>query len=107
MEMPTHSTSKAPRCRPGFTLVELMVVVAIIGVVVTLAATATFQVIARQRVANTELTIQKVNDALKAHWRAVIDQAKSEPIPDTILPGLIAMAGNDPIRARLIWIKLR
>src|SRR5439155_13957278 len=74
-----------------------------------------------QKAANTELTIQKLNDAFKAQWRAVIDQATIEPIPDNILygdrnmQGLLAMASNpinpgDPDamhRARVIWIKLR
>jgi hypothetical protein len=98
--------------------VELMVVIAIIGVVVTLAASATMQLVARQKSANTELTIQKVNEALKAHWRAVIDQARNEKIPDKYLygdatmQGLLAMAGSpndaDAVeRARIIWIKLR
>jgi prepilin-type N-terminal cleavage/methylation domain-containing protein len=109
-----HSMFRAACFRPGFTLIELMIVLAIIGIIVSLAASATMQVITRQKAANTELTIQKVNDALKTHWRAVIEQARTEQIPDNnnIYSSLIAMAGgpSDPDsvrRARVIWIKLR
>ncbi|HLJ94176.1 MAG TPA: prepilin-type N-terminal cleavage/methylation domain-containing protein [Gemmataceae bacterium] len=114
MKLQPHFMSRSTRLRPGFSLIELMIVIAIIGVIVSLAASATMQVISRQRSANTELTIQKVNDALKAHWRAVVDQAKTEDISSlAVYPGLLAMAGNDPSssdcirRARVIWIYLR
>ncbi len=108
MKLLKHSTSRAACRRAGFTLIELMIVLAIIGVVVSLAASATMQVITRQKAANTELTIQKVNDALKTHWGAVIDQARAERIPDNIY--LMAGGPSDPDsvrRARVIWIKLR
>src|SRR5437016_6145027 len=118
MRLPKHSMSPARRSRSGFSLVELMIVLAIIAVVVSLAASASMQVITRQKATNTELTIQKINDALKAHWRAVIEQAKNEPIPDNILSSLLVMASGDPRnvdpnnvetrrRAQLIWTKLR
>src|SRR5438128_4872844 len=103
MKVQKYSLSRAAWPRSGFTLIELMIVIAIIGVIISLAASATMQVITRQKTANTELTIQKVNDALKAHWRAVIDQARSEPVPDNVL----ALAGNDTNRAHVIWTKLR
>src|SRR5207237_5929146 len=85
MKLPTHTTFRAPRYRAAFTLIELMVVIAIIGIVVTLAASGTMQVIARQKSANTEKTIRKVNDALKAHWSSLFQQAHSEQIPANIL----------------------
>jgi prepilin-type N-terminal cleavage/methylation domain-containing protein len=118
MKLPTHTTFRAPGYRSAFTLVELMVVIAIIGVIVTLAASGTMQVITRQKSANTETTIQKVNDALKAHWSSVFQKANTEQIPpnilfgDSTMLGLLAMAGGsaDPdaeSRARLLWIKLR
>jgi prepilin-type N-terminal cleavage/methylation domain-containing protein len=121
MKLPTHAPFRTPGSRGAFTLVELMVVIAIIAVVISLGASATMQVITRQKTANTELTIQKVNDALKAHWQALIQKAQTEQIPDNILygdgtmQGLLVMAGGDPAnpdtdsmkRARLIWVKLR
>jgi hypothetical protein len=53
------------------------------------------------------LTIQKLNDALKAHWRSVIAEATYEVIPETIQPNLLSMAGGDANRMRLIWKYLR
>jgi hypothetical protein len=103
-------------------LVEIMVVIAIIGVVITLVASASLQMITRQRAANTEATIQKVYAVLQPQLRAAVLQAQNESIPNALLygdgrtvQGLIAMAGGDPTnpdpdsirRARLIWVKLR
>jgi prepilin-type N-terminal cleavage/methylation domain-containing protein len=120
------------RCsrRLGFTLVEILVVVAIIGILAALTAGATMQVIGNQKKSNTEQTVAKVAAVLDKQWKAVIAQAKEEPIPDAILNGvltgppqqqfwgLIRMASLDPTnpqpndlvvqrRARVIWIGLR
>jgi prepilin-type N-terminal cleavage/methylation domain-containing protein len=89
--------------RTGFTLVELLTVIAIIAVLVTLVASATFQVIGVQQQRTTEMTIMKVADALDQEWQAVLDQAKTESIP----PNITTMAGGDPRRARVIYIKFR
>ena len=76
---------------------------AIIAVLVALVASATFQVIGVQQERTTETTIRKVADALDQQWQAVLDQAKSEPIP----PNVTNLAGGDARRARVIYIKLR
>jgi prepilin-type N-terminal cleavage/methylation domain-containing protein len=117
------------RPRPGFSLVELMVVMAIIAILAALVAAATMQVMSTQRINNTELVIKKVSAEVDKQWRAVAQQAMEEPIPPSILYGvsgqqigLLVMARgrdpntgqlqdlNDPVvqkRARLIWVKLR
>ena len=48
MRLASHNTSPARPSRFGFTLVELMVVLAIIGVIITLVASASMQVITRR-----------------------------------------------------------
>ena len=69
--------------RAGFTLVELLTVVAIIAVLVSLVASATFQVIGVQQKRTTETTIKKVADALDQQWQAVVDQARKETVLNT------------------------
>lgn len=89
--------------RPGFTMIELLVVISIIAILGTLLAGAAFQVLAQQQKNNTETTLQKVSDAFDQQWKAVIDQAKKEA-PQ---PGVLTLAGGDENRARTMWIVLR
>ena len=90
--------------RAGFTLVELLTVVAIIAVLVALVASAAFQMIGVQQQRITETTIKKVADALDQQWQAVVDQARKE----TVLNANVAsFAGNDAQRQKVLWVKLR
>jgi prepilin-type N-terminal cleavage/methylation domain-containing protein len=105
--------------RGGFTLVELMVVILIIGLLAGLLAAGAFQVISSRRSGNTELLLKKVDSALQKQWQAVVDQAETEEIPPQFMNpqfnssgvrlswGLLDMAGGDTNRARVIWKKLR
>jgi prepilin-type N-terminal cleavage/methylation domain-containing protein len=90
--------------RPGFTLVELLVVVSIIVVLAALVASATLQAIVVQQQRTTETTIQKIWNSLDQEWKAVIDQVKLETPPAIVKQNL---AGNDDRRAKVIWRKLR
>jgi prepilin-type N-terminal cleavage/methylation domain-containing protein len=91
------------RDRAGFTLVELMVVVAIIGVIIALTTAAAMQVVSYQRSSTTDGTIETVYSELQRQWTAVIALADKDIIP----PVVISMAGGNERRARVIWKKLR
>jgi prepilin-type N-terminal cleavage/methylation domain-containing protein len=108
--------------RRGFTLIEMLVVIAIIGILSSLVAAAAFQVISTRRSGNSELMLTKLDALLQRHWDYVVNQAKTEVIPDAYLSsqfttvggnqvrtswGLQEMADGDTDRARLLWIHLR
>ena len=86
----------------GFSLVEMLVVMAIIAILVSLTAAAVFKVIGVQRANNTVSTIKSASSLLDKQWAFVIGQAKNEIIPQSVM----SLAGNDPTRARVFWTKL-
>ena len=89
--------------RSAFTLVELLVVIAIIAVLMSLAAWGVIRMIGTQQNNNTEATVRVLNKLLMDRWRAVVEDARKE----TPSPTALALAGNDPARAQVIWIKVR
>src|SRR6266566_2233661 len=66
--------------RPAFTLVEVLVVLAIIGILAAITASATMQVLARQRSKNSELLISKLDDVFRKQYQNAIDDASKEDI---------------------------
>src|SRR5438270_662069 len=91
------------RRRGGFTVVELLIVVAIIAILVGLVAVAVFRVIGTRTQKNTETLLRKLDQALEQQWGEVAKAARKETPP----PSVLALANGDRNRAQIIWIKLR
>src|SRR4051812_10694443 len=90
------------RPRAGFSLTELLVVMAIITVLLTLSAAATLKYINVQQQSNTEATVRKVQALVEQHWRAVKDQANSQAeIPPVVT------APPDATIDRIVHVKNR
>src|SRR4051794_620011 len=94
-------------CRPlrrfAFTMVELLIVIAIMAVLVALTASAVSQVASAQQKSVTDHLLTRLSSELTGQWTPVVDQARQDSVP----PQITALAGNDPRRARVLWIKLR
>jgi prepilin-type N-terminal cleavage/methylation domain-containing protein len=97
-----NQRNATPR-RPGFTLVEVLVVLAIVAVLVGLGTAAIMQTRKTQETRNTNTEITKVDQAFQKRWLATIETARNEP------PCLLAqnLANFDPTRAKVIHIKMR
>jgi prepilin-type N-terminal cleavage/methylation domain-containing protein len=99
---PSFSSGSVHRSS-GFSLVELLVVLAIIAVLAALTAAGVFQVIEGQKQSNTEQTIRVLNKALRQQMDRVIQDANNS----TIDPVILQMAANDTNRAKVLNIKWR
>ena len=91
------------RGRRAFTLIELIVVIAIVGLLVALTAGAVFRVMAGQAAKNSEQTVSKISSILDQQWKAVVDQAKDDK--GYVGTDLLAAAGGDNVRAQVLWVK--
>jgi prepilin-type N-terminal cleavage/methylation domain-containing protein len=110
--MHPNAPQRSPR-RAGFTLVEMLVVIAIIVVLVALSAAGYFYAMGNQQRRNTESTFQAVQKTLDRHWQFVVAEAKKEPIPDPVKAfANVNYPNPDPTdptgaRPRVLWVKIR
>jgi prepilin-type N-terminal cleavage/methylation domain-containing protein len=89
--------------RHGFTMVELLVVMAIIAVLAAFVSAAVFRATSLQFLRNSRNTIIKLNEELLKAMQALTAQARDEPIPGPIL----AMSNGDTQLARETYVQMR
>jgi len=105
--------SKTGPSRPSFTLIEMMVVVAIIAILMALTAAAIMAVNKQAYAKASQGTIDKLAPVVHKLDQAVLDQAIKEPIPSwasAALNGLSTTSSggtSDAARARVWWVKSR
>jgi prepilin-type N-terminal cleavage/methylation domain-containing protein len=104
----THTRATRPtERRAGFTLVELLVTIAIIAGLMALTAAGVFAIMGAQQRNNTQTTLDKAGAALKSRWMAVVDQGKKDQIPASVFSTFAGTDANANQRARVIYIKLK
>lgn len=99
------------RRRVGFTLIELIVVIAIIAALMALSAAAVIKFMGTQEGANTQSTLDRTQAMVNKAWSKVKDQAYKETIPANVDLWIRQnLAGNDANaagRVRVIYVKLK
>src|SRR4051794_1982974 len=91
----------SPAPRRGLSLVELLIVAAIIMILIALTAGATIRYADVQHKRNTELTLAKLDSAIRANWSAITAKASNDKIPDAVSK----MAGGNDQLARVLFVK--
>jgi prepilin-type N-terminal cleavage/methylation domain-containing protein len=107
-----QARTRAGGGRPGFTLIEMLVVITIIALLLTLSAAAILRFTGVGQRNATQAQLTKLATLLRDRWNIALEIARKEPIPTTpvnVVSWIDTNFGtttNTPLR-RVIYIKLK
>lgn len=87
----------------GFTLVELLVVLAIVSVLAAVTAVALQKTVVTNKLKMTEVRVLKLQRAVDVEHRAVVAGCERDSRERTIPGAVLQFCDNDPKRARAVW----
>lgn len=94
--------------RSGFTLLELLVVLALMAMLLALVTGAVFRVLGEQREKNTGIHLHKIQMMLDQQWKAKTDQIRKEAPPAQVIEMTRNADGSvDMERAKAFHLKMR
>lgn len=96
--------------RPAFTLVEMLVVIAIIAILSAITVGAVIKMTSAGKLSNTRSIMGSIDKTLKEHWAYVVAEAKKETglsVPFAVMNATFGPDATGGDRNRIIWIKMR
>lgn len=96
--------------RPAFTLVEILVVLAIIAILSALTVGAVIKMTSAGKLSNTRSIMSSIDKTLKEHWAYVAAEAKKETglsVPFATMNAIFGADATGGDRNRVLWIKMR
>lgn len=97
------SRPRGHRPRPGVTLVEILVVVAIIGILLALTAAGLQKTAENQNVKSSTDQVFKLQQALDMEYQLVVDKCAQDASRGGIPQEVISYCDGDVARAKAVW----